>query len=162
MSAVETGLAGSSVDRFAVDPVDEVVGGKGSHAGCVPGEVGVVEEVVPLATGAAVEEGGGVNPMRPPAGGDGGVSPAAHRVERCRLDQAGPSVLVYADAEAGGQLPHLPLQVVLQVVVVKVDDVEVVGGVAEGLQVLDGSPQRGPDLRRGRVVVDPLPEAVPL
>jgi hypothetical protein len=28
--------------------------------------------------------------------------------------------------------------------------------------VLDGSPQRGPDLRRWRVVVDPLPEAVPL
>src|SRR5215213_6938943 len=105
--------SGISVDRFAVHPVDEVVGGKGSHAGGVSGEVGVVEEVVPLATGAAVEEGGGVDPMLTPAGGDGGVGSAAHRLERCRLDQAWPSVLVYADAEAGGQLPHLPLQVVL-------------------------------------------------
>src|SRR4051794_14242318 len=125
--------AGVSVDRFAVYPVDEVVGGESPHAGCVPGEVGVVEEVVPLATGAAVEEGGGVNPMLTPAGGGGGVGSAAHRVERCRLEQAWPSVLVDADAEAGGQLPHLALQVVLQVVVVQVDDVELVGGVAEGL-----------------------------
>jgi hypothetical protein len=52
-----------SVDRFAVHPVDEVLGGKSSHAGCVPGDVGVVEEAVPLATGAAVEEGGGVDAM---------------------------------------------------------------------------------------------------
>src|SRR3954469_20295825 len=151
---------GISVDRFAVHPVDEVVGGKGSHAGYVPGEVGVVEEVVPLATGAAVEEGGGVDPMLTPAGGDGGVGSAAHRLERCRVDQAWPAVLGYADAEAGGQLPHLPLEVVLEVVVVKVHDVEVVGGVAERLQVLDGAPQRRPDQRRGRLVVDPLPEAV--
>ena len=32
-------------------------------------------------------------------------------------------MLVDMDAEAGGQLPHLALQVVLQVVVVQVDDV---------------------------------------
>src|SRR4051795_6063210 len=153
--------AGISVDRFAVHPVDDVVAGKGSHAGCVPGEVGVVEELVPLATGAAVEEGGGVDPMLTPAGGDGGVGSGAHRLERCRLDQAWPSVLGYADAEAGGQLPHLPLQVVLQVVVVQVHDVEVVGGVAKRLQVLDGAPQRRPDQRRRGLVVDPLPEAVP-
>src|SRR3954447_27056475 len=152
--------AGISVDRFAVHPVDDVVGGEGSDAGYVPGEVGVVEEVVPLATGAAVEEGGGVDPMLTPAGGDGGVGSAAHRLERCRLDQAWPAVLGYADAEAGGQLPHLPLEVVLEVVVVKVHDVEVVGGVAKRLQVLDGAPQRRPDQRRRRLVVDPLPEAV--
>src|SRR4051812_24254477 len=156
-----TGRAGISVDRFAVHPVDEGVGGKGAHAGGVPGEGGVVEEVVPLATGPAVEEGGGVDPMLTPAGGDGGVGSAAHRLERCRLDQAWPSVLVYADAGAGGQLPHLPLQVVLQVVVVQVHDIEVVGGVAKRLQVLDGAPQRRPDQRRRRLVVDPLPEAVP-
>jgi hypothetical protein len=42
-------------------------------------------------------------------------------------------VLVDTDAEAGGQLPHLALQVVLQVVVVQVDDVELTGGVAERL-----------------------------
>ena len=35
-------------------PVDELLGGESPHAGCVPGEVGVVEEVAPLATCAAV------------------------------------------------------------------------------------------------------------
>src|SRR3954453_1258173 len=105
-----TRRVGISVDRFAVHPVDEVVGGKGSHAGCVPGEVGVVEEVVPLATGAAVEEGGGVDPVLTPTGGDGRLGSAAHRLERCRPDQAWPSLLVDVDAEAGGQLPHLSLQ----------------------------------------------------
>src|SRR3954453_17998650 len=108
-----TRRAGISVDRFAVHPVDEVVGGKGSHACCVPGEVGVVEQVVPLATGAAVEEGGGVDPVLTSAGGDGGVGSPAHRLEGCRSDQTRPSALVDMDAEAGGQLPHLPLQVVL-------------------------------------------------
>ena len=42
-------------------------------------------------------------------------------------------MLVDMDAEAVGQLPHLTLQVVLQVVVVQVDDVELVGGFAERL-----------------------------
>src|SRR4051812_25536607 len=117
-----TGRAGISVDRFAVHPVDEVVGGKGAHAAGVPGEVGVVEEVVPLATGPAVEEGGGVDPMLTPAGGDGGVGSAAHRLERCRLDQAWPSVLGYADAEAGGPPPPFPPPVLLLGVVGQGDD----------------------------------------
>jgi len=41
-------------------------------------------------------------------------------------------------------------------------DVEIAGGVPERLQVLDSAPQRRPDLRRRRLVVGPLPEAVPL
>jgi hypothetical protein len=90
------------------------------------------------------------------------VGPAAHRLERRRLDQAGPAVLVDVDAEVRGQLPHLPLQVGRQVVVVQGHDVEIVAGVAEGLQVLNGAPQRRPDLCRRSLVVDPLPEAVPL
>jgi hypothetical protein len=51
-------------------------------------------------------------------------------------------VLVDVDAEARGQLPHLSLQVGLQVVVVQAHDVEIAGGVPERLQVLDGAPQR--------------------
>src|SRR4051812_33141098 len=85
--------------RLAVHPVDELVRGKSPHAGRVPGEVGVVEEVAPLATCPAAEECGGVDPV-PSTAGDGCVGPPAHRVERRRLDQAGPSVLVDMNAEA--------------------------------------------------------------
>ena len=56
-------------------------------------------------------------------------------------------MLVDVDAEARGQLAHLPLQVGLQVVVVQVHDVEIVGGIPERLQVFRGPPQRRPDLR---------------
>ena len=71
-------------------------------------------------------------------------------------------MLVDVDAEACGQLAHLPLEVGLQVVVVQVHDVEIVGGVPERLQVFSGAAQRRPDLRGRRLVVDPLPEAGPL
>ena len=127
-----------SVDRLAVHPVDEVVGRECAHAPCVPGEVGVVvEEVAPLATRAVTEERGGIDPLLWANVGDDRVGPAAHGLERRRLDQAGPPTLVDVDAEPEGQLPHLPVQVGLQVVVVQVHDVEI-GGVAERLQ----APQR--------------------
>src|SRR5580704_10820813 len=153
---------GISVDRLAMQPLDEVDGRERPHARGVPGEVGVVEEVAPLAAGAAAEECGGIDPVLRTAAGDGRAGPAAHRLERRRLDQAGPSVLVDVDAEARGYPPHLPLQVGLQVVVVHIHDVEIAGGVPERLQVLYRAPQRRPDLRRRRLVVGPLPEAVPL
>src|SRR4051812_299796 len=128
------------VDRCAVHPVDEIVGGEGSYAAGVAGEVGVVEEVVPLTARAAAEERGGVDPMLRATGGNERVGPAAHRLERRRVDQTWPPVFVDVDAEAGGQLPHLSVQVRFQLVVVQGYDVEVVGGVAEGLQVLHGAP----------------------
>src|SRR5215469_10505411 len=102
---------GISVDRLAMHPLDEVAGRERPHARGVPGEAGVVEEVAPLAARAAAEERGGIDPVLRTAAGDGRAGPAAHRLERRRLDQAGPSVLVDVDAEARGQLPHLPLQV---------------------------------------------------
>src|SRR5579862_2012921 len=102
---------GISVDRLAMHPLDEVAGRERPHARGVPGEVGVVEEVAPLAARAAAEERGGIDPVLRTAAGDGRAGPAAHRLERRRLDQAGPSVLVDVDAEARGDLPHLPLQV---------------------------------------------------
>src|SRR6266568_1523405 len=100
---------GISVDRLAMHPLDEVAGRERPHARGVPGEVGVVEEVAPLAARAAAEERGGIDPVLRTAAGDGRAGPAAHRLERRRLDQAGPSVLVDVDAEARGHLPHLPL-----------------------------------------------------
>src|SRR5579872_6477552 len=102
---------GISVDRLAMHPLDEVVGRERPHARGVPGEVGVVEEVAPLAARAAAEERCGIDPVLRTAAGDGRAGPAAHRLERRRLDQAGPSVLVDVDAQARGHLPHLPLQV---------------------------------------------------
>src|SRR6478736_7267248 len=153
---------GISVDRLAMHPLDEAAGRERPHARGVPGQAGVVEEAAPLAARAAAEERSGIDPVLRTAAGDGRAGPAAHRLERRRLDQAGPSVLVDVDAEARGHLPHLPLQVGLQVVVVHIHDVEIAGGVPERLQVLYRAPQRRPDLRRRRLVVDPLPEAVPL
>src|SRR5690348_830677 len=148
---------GISVDRLAMHPLDEVAGRERPHVRDVPGQAGVVEEVAPLAARAAAEERGGIDPVLRTAAGDGRAGPAAHRLERRRLDQAGPSVLVDVDAQARGQLPHLPLQVGLQVVVMHIHDVEIAGGVPERLQVLDSAPQRRPDLRRRRLVVGPLP-----
>ncbi len=135
---------------------------EGPHACAVPSEVGVVEEVAPLAARPAAEERGGVDPVLPTTSGNGRVGPVAHRLERRRVDQLGPPVLVHLDAEVCGQLPHLSLQVGPQGVVVQPQDVEAVGGIPEGVQVFDGAPQRRPDLRGRRLVVDPLPEAVPL
>jgi len=40
---------GISVDRLAMHPLDEVAGRERPHARGVPGEVGVVKEVAPLA-----------------------------------------------------------------------------------------------------------------
>src|SRR5215510_306238 len=44
---------GISVDRLAMHPLDEAVGRERPYARGVPGEVGVVEEVAPLAARAA-------------------------------------------------------------------------------------------------------------
>src|SRR5215469_6574082 len=153
---------GVSVDRLAMHPVDEVVGRERPHTRGVPGEVGLVEEVALLPARAEAEERCGVDPVLRTAVGAGRASPAAHRLVRRRLDKAGPSVLVDVDAEARGHLPHLSLQVGLKVVVVQIHDVEIVAGVPERLQVLYSAPQRRPNLRRRRLVVDPPPEAVPL
>src|ERR1051326_3414925 len=95
---------GISVDRLAMHPLDEVAGRERPHARGVPGEVDIVEEVAPLAARAAAEERGGIDPVLRTAAGDGGAGPAAHRLERRRLDQAGPSVLIDVDAGARGQL----------------------------------------------------------
>src|SRR5580658_892452 len=51
---------GISVDRLAMHPLDEVAGRERPHARGVPGEVGVVGEVAPLAARAAAEELGGI------------------------------------------------------------------------------------------------------
>ena len=88
-------------------PLDEVAGRERPHARGVPGEVGVVEEVAPLAARTAAEERGGIDPVLRTAAGDGRTGLAAHRLERRRLDQAGPPVLVDVDAQARGQLPQL-------------------------------------------------------
>lgn len=45
-----------SVDRLAVQPLNDVVGRERPHPRGVPGEVGVVEEVAPLAARPAAEE----------------------------------------------------------------------------------------------------------
>src|SRR5262245_19056441 len=79
-----------SVDRSGVHPLDEVVGRERPYPGGVPGEVGVVEEVAPLAARAPAEERGGVDPVLRTTGGDGRDGPAAHRLERRRGDEAGP------------------------------------------------------------------------
>src|SRR6185312_3130579 len=62
---------GISVDRLAMHPLDEVAGRERPHARGVPGEVGVVEEVAPLAARAAAEERGGIDPVLRTAAGDG-------------------------------------------------------------------------------------------
>src|SRR6476620_7479229 len=100
---------GISVDRLAMHPPGEVAGRERPHAGGVPGEAGVVEEAAPLAARAAAEERGGIDPVPRAAAGDGRAGPAAHRLERRRLDQAGPSVLAGVEAGARGHLPQLPL-----------------------------------------------------
>ena len=72
-------------------------------------------------------------------------------------------MLADADAQARGQLPHLPLQVGLQVVVVQEHDVEV-GGLASWNVCRRSTVRRSDDATcvDGDLVVGPLPEAVPL
>src|SRR5262245_64405024 len=93
---------GISVDRLAMHPLDEVVGRERPHARGVPGQVGVVEEVAPLFARPAAEERDGVDPVLSTTARNGRVGPAAHRLERRRLDQARPPVLVDLDAEVRG------------------------------------------------------------
>jgi hypothetical protein len=138
-----------------VQPRDEVIGCERPHPRRIPGEVGRVEEVPPLAARAPAEERDRVDPVVTTTGRHGHVGPPQHRLERRRLDETRPPVVVDVGTEMRGQPLHLPAEVGLQVVVVQQDDVEIVGGIAERLNVLDGEPQRHPSrLRRRRLVVD--------
>ena len=95
---------GISVDRLAMDPLDEAAGRERPHARGVPGEVGVVEEVAPLAARAAAmeERWMWIDPvLRTAHAGTVRRRPPLRIDSNCRrLDQAGPSALVDADAEA--------------------------------------------------------------
>src|SRR5581483_1201279 len=109
--------------RSTLQPGEQVGRGEGRSPAFVAGQQVGVEDLAPLAAGAAVEEADRTLPEMLLGVRDDDVGPPPHGAERRRLHQRRPAVLRDVDPQAAGQPAHLAGQVGLEVLVVEEHDV---------------------------------------
>jgi hypothetical protein len=131
------------------------------HALGVVGEAVGVHDRLPLAGRSPVEESAVVLPEAVDLhlGGEL-VGPPLHVRERGRCDERGPDAFVDGDPQGGGEAPHLPVEVGLEVGVVEHDHVRVFAVLPERVEMVERAAETAELLLDGGVVVDPRPEAL--